>query len=90
MDLVGAPLGYQKITGLSVAKGLTVPTGASRALIQPTSHAIVFRDDGTVPDATTGITLSALQTMTIYGAELQAIRFIEDTPSTTLHVLYYT
>ena len=42
-------LGYQQITSLSSATGLTVPQGATLALIVPETQNVRWRDDGTNP-----------------------------------------
>jgi hypothetical protein len=52
-------LGYQQITNLSAAVGLTVPQGATRALIAPLSKDIRWRDDGVAPTASVGMPVTA-------------------------------
>lgn len=85
-----APKGYQQITSLSSSTALTVPTGATGAVIIPESQAVRWRDDGVAPTATVGMPLSAGQPMTVRGAAaLAAIRFIEQAASAKLSVSYY-
>lgn len=84
------PIGYQQITSLSAATGLTVPAGAITAIVQATGQAVRFRDDGTNPTASVGETLGVGLTATVSGREtLAAIRFIETAASAKLDVSYY-
>lgn len=53
----GKPLGYEQVAVSSTAIGITPPSGTRRAFIQCESNAIRYRDDGTDPDATTGMML---------------------------------
>lgn len=90
-------LGYQQITNLSSAAGLTVPaldpsTGlnceAVFALIVAETQGVRWRDDGTAPTASVGMPLSPgipLQ----YDGDLSKIRFIEQAASAKLNVSYY-
>lgn len=86
------PLGYQQISAATLASAtkLTVPTGASSAVINvnPTGTAVRYRDDGTAPDATHGAVVGGLSTLT-YNGDLSAIQFILSTGSPILDVLYY-
>lgn len=83
--------GYQKVTSLSAAKSLTVPDGASYALLAPETQAVRWRDDGTDPDATTGMAIAAGAAFKYTGGYdgLKALRFIEQAASATLHVYYF-
>jgi|TARA_R110000868_G_scaffold27465_1_gene104189 hypothetical protein len=81
-------LGYQRITSLSSATALTVPTGATRALIVAESQAVRWRDDGTDPTASVGMPV-ATSTYLSYDGDLSRIKFIEQTASATLNVTYY-
>jgi hypothetical protein len=83
-----APLGYQQIAVLTAATGLTVPAGARVALIVAEAQAVRWRDDGTNPSATVGMTL-AVGDVLEYGGNLAAIKFIEQTASAKLNVSYY-
>ena len=82
------PLGYEKVTGLNSAKGLTVPSGAQRALLISTAQNVRWRDDGTNPAADTGIRLPK-DTLSWYEGDLSAIKFIEESASAILNVSYY-
>lgn len=81
-------LGYQQITGLSSAKGLTVPQGATLAVMTPLTQAIRWRDDGTNPTASVGMPIAAGAYFS-YDGNLQNIKFIEQTASAELNVSYY-
>lgn len=83
------PLGHEQVTGLSAVKGLTVPSGAQRALLICTAQNVRWRDDGTNPDGTTGIQLPK-NTLFWYEGDLSAIKFIEEAASAVLEVSYYT
>lgn len=82
------PLGYQRITGLATASGLTVPEGARHALIQAEGKAVRWRDDGIDPTSTDGLSIATGTTFSYHGA-LTRIRFIETAASATLHVAFY-
>lgn len=80
--------GYQQITDLDPAVGLTVPDGATIALIIPEAQAVRWRDDGTAPTATVGQPL-AVGTELYYDVNLAAILFFEQTSGAKLNVTYY-
>lgn len=81
-------LGYQQITSLSASTALTVPAGATMALIVAETQAVRWRDDGTAPTATVGMPL-AIGVSLSYDGDLKAIRFIEQAASAKLNVAYY-
>ena len=81
-------LGYQRITSLSASAALTVPTGATFAVVVPETQAVRWRDDGTAPTSSVGMPLAAGASMN-YDGDLSAVRFIEQTASAVLHVSYY-
>ena len=81
-------LGYQQITSLSSATALTVPTGATAALIVASTQAIRWRDDGTNPTASVGMPVT-VDTYFSYDGDLNRIRFIEQTSGAVLNVSYY-
>ena len=81
-------LGYQQITSLSASTALTVPVGATMALIVAETQAVRWRDDGTAPTASVGMPL-ATGTSLSYDGDLKAIRFIQQTASAVLNVSYY-
>ena len=81
-------LGYQQITSLSASTALTVPTGATMALIVAETQAVRWRDDGVAPTATVGMPLSVGFSLS-YDGDLKAIRFIQQTASAVLNISYY-
>jgi len=82
-------LGYQQITVLTAAVGLTVPTGTRMIRIIPESQAVRWRDDGTNPTATVGQPL-AVGAELIYTANAAGVlKFIEQTAGAKLNVTYY-
>jgi hypothetical protein len=88
--------GYQQITSLSSATGLTVPTVTPNGLkVQPVFALIVaegapvrWRDDGTNPTASVGMPL-AVGVPLQYDGNLQNIKFIEQSASAKLNISYY-
>jgi len=80
--------GYEQITGLSSAKGLTVPSGATIAIIKPEAQAVRWRDDGTSPTSSVGQPLATTEEL-YYDVNLAAIEFIEQSASAKLNVTYY-
>lgn len=82
------PLGYQQITDLSAAVGLTIPTGAILALIQPETQAVRWRDDNTNPTASVGYPLPVGGELEMTG-QLDKIKFIEQVGSAKLNIVYY-
>lgn len=81
-------LGYQQITSLSSARTLTVPLGATRAVIAPATQDVRWRDDGTHPSASVGMPLAAGSYLS-YDGNLTLIHFIETTASAELNITYY-
>lgn len=82
------PLGYQQIVGAAAATGLTVPSGATCAVVSVEAQSVRYRDDGTNPTAAVGMPILPGQTVT-FNEALSAIKFIEQAASTTLNVNYY-
>jgi hypothetical protein len=81
-------LGFQQITSLSAATALTIPTGATMALIIPETQAVRWRDDGTNPTASVGMPVAIGESLN-YDGDLSRIRFIEQTASAKINVSYY-
>lgn len=82
------PLGYQQITGMAAATNLTPPAGATSAVIQASTQAVRYRDDGVAPTATVGQPLAINQQFT-YSGPLTVIQFIQQTSGAILDVTYY-
>jgi len=81
------PLGDEQITGLSSVKTLTVPDGASFALITPTTQGVRWRDSAN-PTASLGQPIFAGSTLKFTG-NLKTVRFIEISASAVLDVAYF-
>ena len=89
-------LGYQQITSLSSAVGLTLPTTdpsglackPSIAMITPETQGVRWRDDGGTLSSTVGMPLAAGVTLQ-YDGDLSKIKFIEQTASAKLNISYY-
>lgn len=82
------PKGYQRITSLTASTALTVPAGARLALIEAEGVAIRWRDDGTAPTASVGMTIAAGATLP-YAGDLAAIRLIQAASGSVANVSYY-
>lgn len=76
--------------GLTVVSStsLTVPTGATVAIITVEGQSVRYRDDGTAPTASTGMLLAAGTTL-IYTGTLASLEFIQTTATATIDVAYY-
>jgi hypothetical protein len=81
-------LGYQQITSLSSATGLTIPLGTTLALIVPETQNVRWRDDGTNPTASVGMPIFVGASLS-YDGDLNRIKFIESTAGATLNICYY-
>lgn len=89
--------GYQQITSLSSATGLTVPatdvTGLVgspvTAYIRCETQGVRWRDDGTAPTASVGFPLSPGDVL-MYDGDLKKIKFIEQAASSKINVVYYS
>lgn len=82
------PKGFQQITSLSSATGLTVPAGANYAVIQARGKDVVFRDDGVDPTGSVGMFIP-VNTSISYTGNLFALKFIQAASSASLNILYY-
>lgn len=82
------PLGYQQLSP-TVATGLTVPSGASIAVMSVSTASVRYRDDGTAPDSTHGVVLPVTTSGLpfAYMGDLSKIQFISATG--VLDILYY-
>lgn len=96
LKAVTTRLGYQQITSLVSAVGLTVPSvdvnglacKPSIAIITAETQAVRWRDDGTDPTGTVGMPLAAGATLQ-YDGDLTKIKFIEQAASAKLNITYY-
>lgn len=84
--------GHEQVTALSSSAGLaSVPAVCAYAIIECDHTAnkyVRYRDDGTAPTATTGISLAPGEKVK-YDGDLSVIRFIEELASAKLNVSYY-
>lgn len=87
---LGKPLGYEQISDLSSAVGLTVPSGSRIAIIQSETQDVRWRDDGTDPTDAIGMVMTASDDLLVYTGDLSAIKFIETAASAALNVSYYS
>jgi hypothetical protein len=84
------PLGCQVLPSLASATGFTsVPAGATLADIQVTTQNVNYRDDGTNPTASTGLTIFAGQPFLPYSGNLAAIKFIQQTATAAGYACFY-
>lgn len=96
LKAVTSCIGYQQITSLSSAAGLTVPAldklgnqqEPTFALIIAESKDVRWRDDGTDPTASVGMPL-AVGVPLQYDGDLNRIRFIETAASAKINISYY-
>jgi hypothetical protein len=82
------PGSSQQITP-TVSTGLTVPAGASLAVISTSVQAVRYKDDGSAPDTTHGILISVGAAPYYYWGDLNAIRFFNAVAGAIVDVLYY-
>ena len=96
LKAVTSCLGYQQITSLSSATGLTVPTVDKNGNKQQPTFALIvcetqnvrWRDDGTAPTASVGMPLT-VGTALQYDGDLNKIQFIEQVSGAKLNISYY-
>ena len=81
-------MGYQQLTSVSSSTALTVPPGATMALIVPENQSVRWRDDGTDPTAGVGMLLTVNSSLN-YDGDLNKIRFIEILASAKVNISYY-
>lgn len=89
MDVAPIPLGYEQITNLAAAVGLTVPAGTRLVLVIPETQAVRWRDDGTNPTASVGQPIAVGSELSYDGASPTRLKFIEQAASAKINVVYY-
>lgn len=82
-------LGYQQITNLSSATGLTVPQRTLFALITPEGQDVRWTGGGNAPTASVGYPLPAGSELEIDAADLGNVKFIEQASGAKLNVVYF-
>lgn len=85
---LNTPLGYQQITNLAAAIGLTPPKGAVWAIISCETQAVRYQADGTNPTAGVGQPLP-VNTDLPFSGDLTRVKFIEQVASAKLNVTYF-
>jgi hypothetical protein len=96
LKAVTSCMGYQQVTSLSSAAGLTVPQttpgGLAEkpvfALIVAEGAAVRWRDDGTAPTASVGMPL-AIGVPLQYDGDLNKIQFIQQAATAKINISYY-
>ena len=85
------PLGYQQISSPAAATSLTVPSGATIAVITVETQAVRYRDDGVAPTAAIGVPLAVTgsESAFVYTGSLSAIQFIQQTAGAVIDIAYY-
>ena len=83
------PLGYQQLTLTGTAQKLTVPTGATVAVIAVETANARWRDDGVAPTASVGVPMATTDSPLQYSGTLTALQFIAQTGSPILDCSFY-
>jgi hypothetical protein len=85
-----APLGYQQLTSTGLIN-LTVPTGATVALITVETTSVRWRDDGTAPTASVGnlLGVTGAGLPFTYTGNLSVLQFIPTASTSIVNVTYY-
>ena len=83
-------LGFEQITALSSSAALTVPSGATIAVVQADVADVRWRPDGatTAPTASVGMLLPA-GAERVFDGGLSSVRFIQVTSGAVINVSYY-
>lgn len=87
----GAPKGYQQLTNaqLATVQSLTVPAGATVALIQNNGNQPArWRDDGVNPTSTIGQRIVSGLTL-VYASMLSAFKVTREADGASLDIAYY-
>ena len=83
------PKGYQQIVGMVASTALTVPGGATFAVISAEGPTVRWTDDGTVPTASVGMPLFEGSPPQVFSGDLAVLKFIQSAATSTLNVSYY-
>ena len=82
------PVGYQQLTSISAATPLTIPTGATFAIITAEAQAARYRDDGSAPTSSVG-QLLPVSVPFLYQGSLAQLQFIQTSSETIVNITYY-
>lgn len=84
-------IGFEKVASLTSATGLTVPSGATSAVITPEGGSARYRGDGTNPTTSVGMPLYGTAQLVLTGAQMSTFKFINlGSDTATLSVAYYS
>jgi hypothetical protein len=89
MNVQMESLGFQQLTGMTSAASLTVPTGADAVLLSADTQAVRWRDDGTAPTASVGMSIRTTDQAFLYTGDLAAIQFIAAVSGAVLNCTYF-
>ncbi len=79
---------HEFISDLSGSTALTVPTGATKCIVQAEGQNVRWRIDAVAPTASVGHLIEANKSETFVGG-LSSLRFIETASSGTLNVTFF-
>lgn len=85
------PLGYRQTTAGDLATSIplpNMPADATVAVVIPDGAGVRLRKDGTAPTATVGMPVPVGGSVTLYGAEIAAARFIQQSAGAILNIEY--
>ena len=90
-SLERAPKGYEQLTVSTAAVGLTLPSGATRAVVYVEAQPIRWRDDAVAPTSSVGVPAVATDAFELPSVQsingFKAIR--SGSTDATLNVVYY-
>ncbi len=82
------PNGFEQITTITTATGITAPDGTVLAIINIEAQAVRWRDDGTAPTAAIGMNRAVGDTFE-YNGNFADLQFIETTVGAIINISYY-
>ncbi len=84
------PLGFRQVTSTASAFALpTPPAGTRRVIVQAEAQALRWRDDGTDPTATVGMTIVSGGELRYDGATVGALKLIAASAGAIANIAYY-
>ena len=87
------PKGDEQVTVSGTAIGITLPSGAVRAVIQVTANAIYFTEDGGTPSSSNGLEANAGDILNYldanYASVLGKFKAIRQSSDAVLKIEYY-
>lgn len=93
IDVEGLPVGYAQVTVSTTAVGLTIPEGATSAVITVETDNIRWRDDATDPTSTVGMFTMQTQSFELVSSkslsQFKAIRDASATADAILNISFY-